>query len=128
MDYGRTLLGRDDVMEGVAEMIHDVQVEATFPDGTKLVTVHNPIVYTPPQGIAMIPGEILPQYSRVTIELNVGPLHTSPYQCREYRGPAECRSDRIIIFMRPTGHCDFDREAKTRGYRLEYSGRYSRAF
>lgn len=44
MDYGRTLLGRDDVMDGVAEMIHDVQVEATFPDGTKLVTVHDPIV------------------------------------------------------------------------------------
>lgn len=43
MSYGATLLTRDDVMEGVAEMIHDVQVEATFPDGTKLVTVHNPI-------------------------------------------------------------------------------------
>ena len=44
MDYGRTLLGVDDVMDGIAEMIHDVQVEATFPDGTKLVTVHNPII------------------------------------------------------------------------------------
>ncbi|MEB4593208.1 urease subunit gamma [Candidatus Thiothrix sp. Deng01] len=44
MDYGRTLLTREDVMEGIPEMIHDVQVEATFPDGTKLVTVHEPIV------------------------------------------------------------------------------------
>lgn len=44
MDYGRTLLTRYDVMEGVPEMIHDVQVEATFPDGTKLVTVHDPII------------------------------------------------------------------------------------
>jgi len=44
MDYGRTLLERKDVMEGVAEMIAEVQVEATFPDGTKLVTVHNPIL------------------------------------------------------------------------------------
>ncbi len=44
MAYGRTLLRRDDVMEGVPEMVHEVQVEATFPDGTKLVTVHNPIV------------------------------------------------------------------------------------
>ncbi len=44
MDYGRSLLSRDEVMEGVPEMIHDVQVEATFPDGTKLVTVHDPIV------------------------------------------------------------------------------------
>ncbi|MGF1735148.1 urease subunit gamma [Photobacterium satsumensis] len=44
MDYGRTLLSVTDVMEGVAAMIPDVQVEATFPDGTKLVTVHEPIV------------------------------------------------------------------------------------
>jgi urease gamma subunit len=44
MAYGRTLLGSDEVMEGVAEMLHDVQVEATFPDGTKLVTVHEPII------------------------------------------------------------------------------------
>jgi urease subunit gamma len=44
MRSGRTVLGRDDVMDGVAEMIPDVQVEATFPDGTKLVTVHQPIV------------------------------------------------------------------------------------
>jgi urease subunit gamma len=43
MSYGTTLLKRADLMEGVPEMIHDVQVEATFPDGTKLVTVHNPI-------------------------------------------------------------------------------------
>lgn len=44
MSYGTTLLGREDVMDGIAEMIDEVQVEATFPDGTKLVTVHNPIV------------------------------------------------------------------------------------
>ncbi|HET9112937.1 MAG TPA: urease subunit gamma [Burkholderiales bacterium] len=44
MSYGNTLLNRDEVMEGVPEMIPDIQVEATFPDGTKLVTVHNPIV------------------------------------------------------------------------------------
>ena len=44
MSFGATLLTRADVMEGVAEMIPDIQVEATFPDGTKLVTVHNPIV------------------------------------------------------------------------------------
>jgi urease subunit gamma len=44
MSYGATLLTRDEVMEGVPEMIPEIQVEATFPDGTKLVTVHNPIV------------------------------------------------------------------------------------
>ncbi len=43
MSYGATLLTREDVMEGIPEMVHEVQVEATFPDGTKLVTVHNPI-------------------------------------------------------------------------------------
>jgi urease subunit gamma len=43
MSFGTTILQRSDVMEGVPEMIHEVQVEGTFPDGTKLVTVHNPI-------------------------------------------------------------------------------------
>jgi urease subunit gamma len=43
MDAGRSILGRDDVMDGVPELIPDVQVEATFPDGRKLVTIHNPI-------------------------------------------------------------------------------------
>ena len=44
MSEGRCLLSRGDVMDGIAEMIPDIQVEATFPDGTKLVTVHQPIV------------------------------------------------------------------------------------
>jgi urease subunit gamma len=44
MSYGATLLKRDEVMEGVPEMIPEIQVEGTFPDGTKLVTVHNPIL------------------------------------------------------------------------------------
>ena len=44
MGFGKTLLTKNDVMEGVSEMMPDIQVEATFPDGTKLVTVHNPIV------------------------------------------------------------------------------------
>lgn len=44
MHYGTTLLSREQVMDGIAEMLAEVQVEATFPDGTKLVTVHNPIV------------------------------------------------------------------------------------
>lgn len=43
MQFGTTLLTRDDVMDGVPEMIHEIQIEATFPDGTKLVTVHDPI-------------------------------------------------------------------------------------
>jgi len=43
MQYGATLLTREDVMEGIPEMIHEIQVEGTFPDGTKLITVHDPI-------------------------------------------------------------------------------------
>lgn len=43
MQFGKQILSSEDVMEGVPEMIHDIQVEATFPDGTKLVTVHDPI-------------------------------------------------------------------------------------
>lgn len=43
MQFGRMVLSSEDVMDGIQEMIHDIQVEATFPDGTKLVTVHNPI-------------------------------------------------------------------------------------
>jgi len=43
MQFGATILTRDDVMDGIPEMIHEIQIEATFPDGTKLVTVHHPI-------------------------------------------------------------------------------------
>jgi urease subunit gamma len=43
MQYGRTILTRDDVMDGIPEMIHEIQIEGTFPDGTKLVTIHQPI-------------------------------------------------------------------------------------
>ena len=43
MEAGAKVIGRDQVMDGIADMIHDVQVEATFPDGVKLVTVHKPI-------------------------------------------------------------------------------------
>jgi urease subunit gamma/beta len=56
MSAGATLLTSEDVMEGVAELIPEVQVEATFPDGTKLVTVHNPIA----AGRGQIPGEVIP--------------------------------------------------------------------
>ena len=56
MEAGAHVITRAQCMEGIPEMIHDVQVEATFPDGTKLVTVHNPIRKEP----AMIPGEIFP--------------------------------------------------------------------
>ncbi len=68
MDYGRTLLNGDVVMDGVADMIPDVQVEATFPDGTKLVTVHEPIVTN--KAPLLIAGEVITAAG--DIELNAG--------------------------------------------------------
>jgi urease subunit gamma/beta len=91
MDVGRRILGRAEVMEGVPEMIHDVQVEGTFPDGTKLVTVHSPIALAegdlelalhgsflpvparalfaarPPEATLPTPGELLIQPGEITI-------------------------------------------------------------
>ena len=66
MSYGKQILRAEDVMPGVAEMIHDIQVEATFPDGTKLVTVHQPISTTGD----MLPGEVLLENEPITA--NVG--------------------------------------------------------
>ena len=64
MEAGAKVLAPDQVMDGVAEMIHDVQVEATFPDGTKLVTVHDPI-----RGASgrLRPGEVTPQPGDITL-------------------------------------------------------------
>ncbi len=64
MQYGRKILKPENVMDGVAEMIHEIQIEATMPDGTKLVTVHNPIECTD----KLIPGEYL--IDEGTIKLN----------------------------------------------------------
>jgi urease subunit gamma/beta len=64
MDVGRRILGRAEVMEGVAEMIHDVQVEGTFPDGTKLVTVHSPIALAEGDLELALYGSFLPVPSR----------------------------------------------------------------
>ena len=66
MQYGRTIVSVDDVMPGVAEMIPEVEVEATFPDGTKLVSIHNPIETTE----ELKPGEYIPADG--DIELNPG--------------------------------------------------------
>ncbi|MGN0553058.1 MAG: urease subunit gamma [Oscillospiraceae bacterium] len=63
MSEGRKILTADDVMDGVPEMIHEIQLEATFPDGTKLVTVHEPII---PNG-KVIPGEVITEDGDITI-------------------------------------------------------------
>jgi urease subunit gamma/beta len=83
MDYGKQILSEDDVLPGVAEMIPEIQVEATFPDGTKLVTVHQPI---PSRGVdapgAMIIGDepIMANVGRDTIELPVENTGDRPIQ------------------------------------------------
>lgn len=66
MQLGRKLLKADEVMDGVAEMIHEIQVEATFPDGTKLVTVHDPI----PARQNIIPGEVLTEPGMIRLNEN----------------------------------------------------------
>ncbi|NLK78843.1 MAG: urease subunit gamma [Clostridiales bacterium] len=66
MSMGTQMLSAEDVMDGVPEMIHEIQLEATFPDGTKLVTVHNPIIGNG----KVTPGELLPEEGE--IELNAG--------------------------------------------------------
>ena len=63
MDLGRQFLGRADVMDGVAELVHEVQIEGTFPDGTKLVTVHNPIVAERGNPELALYGSFLPRPS-----------------------------------------------------------------
>src|ERR1700759_3673678 len=64
MEAGAHVLGPDQVMDGVASMIHDIQVEATFPDGTKLVTVHEPIRGAKTE---RVPGEVMPQAGELTL-------------------------------------------------------------
>lgn len=73
MVWGTTLLTRADVMDGVAEMIHEVQVEATFPDGTKLVTLHDPIPHhNALVHNALVPGEYMIDTDASPIEINTG--------------------------------------------------------
>lgn len=110
MAYGATLLGADDVMDGVAEMIPEVQVEATFPDGTKLVTIHNPI---PAKG-AVVPGELLVDAGddivlnegRATVTVEVSNTGDRPIQVGSH-----------YHFYEVNRSLSFDR-AKTRGFRL----------
>jgi urease subunit gamma/beta len=115
MDYGRTLLNSDDVMEGISEMIHEVQVEATFPDGTKLVTVHDPILPSgSDQGPSLIPGETLTQpgerelnSGRQQVTLSVANTGDRPIQVGSHYHFAEANSA-----------LTFDRDL-ARGYRLD---------
>lgn len=111
MTAGREVLRADEVMDGVAEMIHDVQIEATFPDGTKLVTVHQPI---PSGGGTLIPGEVLPADGE--IELNAGRPTVTLEVANTGDRPIQVGSH--YHFYETNGALRFDREA-ARGFRLD---------
>lgn len=112
MDYGRTLLSGDDVMDGVAEMIHDVQVEATFPDGTKLVTVHEPIVTD--KAASLLAGEVITEEGE--IELNAGRESVEVEVANTGDRPIQIGSH--YHFFETNSALQFERE-KTRGFRLD---------
>lgn len=84
MEAGAYVVAADQVMEGVAQMIHDVQVEATFPDGTKLVTVHQPVRGSPrgttPGEVVAGPGDILMNDGRESLVLSVANTGDRPIQ------------------------------------------------
>jgi len=111
MTAGREVLRADEVMDGVAEMIHDVQVEATFPDGTKLVTVHQPIASG---GGTLIPGEVLPADGE--IELNAGRATITLEVANTGDRPIQVGSH--YHFYETNNALRFDREA-ARGFRLD---------
>ncbi len=111
MSAGRNVLAADEVMDGVAAMIHDVQVEATFPDGTKLVTVHQPIA---DGGGGLVPGEVLP--AEGDIELNAGRATVSLTVANTGDRPIQVGSHYHFFETNPA--LDFDRAA-ARGFRLD---------
>jgi len=111
MTFGTELLGAEDVIEGVAELIPEVQVEATFPDGTKLVTVHNPIPQRqPPMGIGAVEvaaGELTLNQGRATVRLEIANTGDRPVQVGSH-----------YHFYETNPALRFDRE-RARGFRLD---------
>jgi len=111
MQAGAHVISADQVMDGIAGMIHDIQVEATFPDGTKLVTVHHPIrgadeTLAPGEVIAE-PGEIAMNVGRETISLEVANSGDRPIQVGSH-----------YHFFETNPALKFDR-ARARGFRLD---------
>jgi len=115
MGKGRTLLSTDQVMSGVAELIHDVQVEATFPDGTKLVTVHEPIqaVDASSPQTQVVPGEI--STAQGDIVLNEGRETVTVDVANEGDRPIQIGSHYHFYEANPA--LSFERD-KARGFRL----------
>ena len=111
MEAGAHVVTADQVMDGIASMIHDIQIEATFPDGTKLVTVHHPIrgaasVLTPGE-VLTPPGDIVMNEGRETVTLKVANSGDRPIQVGSH-----------YHFFETNPALKFDR-AKARGFRLD---------
>jgi urease subunit gamma/beta len=111
MEAGAHVVSADQVMDGVASMIHDIQVEATFPDGTKLVTVHHPVRGAAdkhiPGEVMTEPGEIVMNEGRETVTLEVSNSGDRPIQVGSH-----------YHFFETNPALKFDR-AKARGFRLD---------
>jgi urease subunit gamma/beta len=111
MEAGAHVVTADQVMDGIASMIHDIQVEATFPDGTKLVTVHNPVrgaaTKLHPGEVVAEPGEITMNVGRETVTLQVANSGDRPIQVGSH-----------YHFFETNPALKFDR-AKARGFRLD---------
>ncbi len=111
MEAGAHVVTPGQVMDGIAEMIHDVQVEATFPDGTKLVTVHEPIrgasSQLKPGEITTLPGDLVLNEGRESLTLTVANTGDRPIQVGSH-----------YHFFETNNALKFDR-AKSRGFRLD---------
>jgi urease subunit gamma/beta len=111
MEAGAHVVGADQVMDGIASMIHDIQIEATFPDGTKLVTVHHPIrgasAKLTPGEVVTEPGDIVMNVDRETVTLAVANSGDRPIQVGSH-----------YHFFETNPALKFDR-AKARGFRLD---------
>jgi urease subunit gamma/beta len=111
MEAGAHVLKADQVMDGIASMIHDIQIEATFPDGTKLVTVHHPIrgasTMLTPGEVVTEPGDIVMNVDRETVSLTVANSGDRPIQVGSH-----------YHFFETNPALKFDR-AKARGFRLD---------
>jgi len=104
MDLGRTLLGRANVMDGVPELVADVQVEATFPDGTKLVTVHQPIVAEHGDLELALYGSFLPIPDRARFAHALQPC--TPGELMPAAGTIELNAGRAVIELAVTNTGD----------------------
>ena len=106
MDLGRQLLGRDDVMLGVADLIEEVQVEGTFPDGTKLVTVHHPIAAQAGNRVLALYGSFLPVDVATTVGVAPELLGEAPGAIAAQAGELELNAGRAVTELAVTNRGD----------------------